>query len=169
MRVIEQVLESGRGLADRPVVRSWLDYAPEWPPRGAGLPVGAYTSQVLATHLVLDALDHTIKRDWKVPGYVRYVDDFILFGDSRAQLRGWRKDVGRWLDAERNLRLKHPEAPVLSAAGRLDVLGHYVTRSGIEANDASWRRFGGRVFTMAADEAAVPERVMHGTLGHLWT
>lgn len=43
-----------------------------------GLPIGNLTSQWLA-NLVLDGLDHHVKEVLRVPGYVRYMDDFGLF------------------------------------------------------------------------------------------
>lgn len=122
LAVLDQVLAAGAGLIDDPWLRQFFRVGPEWPPPGRGLPVGAYTSQVLATHVVLCDLDHHLKRTLKVPTYVRYVDDLFLFGDRRADLRRWRAAVGAWLRDERDLRLKHPEALVLAGAGTLRAL-----------------------------------------------
>jgi len=51
-----------------------------------GLPIGNLTSQFLA-NVYLNELDHFVKHELRVKGYVRYVDDFILFGHDRASLR----------------------------------------------------------------------------------
>lgn len=131
MEVIERVLASGAGLVDGPCERGFLGVSDTWPPPGQGLPVGAYTSQFLATHVYLCAMDHHIKRALKVPAYVRYVDDLFLFGDSRAELRTWRAEIGRWLWERRRLKLKHPDARVLASAGQVDALGCRVTREQI--------------------------------------
>ena len=57
--------------------------------RARGLPIGNLTSQWWA-NCYLAPLDDFIKRELHVPGYVRYVDDFILFGENKAQLWQWR-------------------------------------------------------------------------------
>jgi retron-type reverse transcriptase len=53
--------------------------------RARGLPIGNLTSQFWA-NVYLNPLDHFIKRELKAPGYVRYVDDFLLFSNSKANL-----------------------------------------------------------------------------------
>jgi retron-type reverse transcriptase len=74
--------------------------------RPRGLPIGNLTSQFFA-NIYLDALDQWVKHDLRVRGYVRYVDDFILFADDRAQLRRWAAAVRARLTA---LRLQmHPD------------------------------------------------------------
>ena len=47
-----------------------------------GIPIGNLLSQMYAL-IYLNPLDHYIKRELKVKSYVRYVDDFILIGQSR--------------------------------------------------------------------------------------
>lgn len=147
--VLGRVLASGAGVVDRPGVRAWLGLEPGWPPPGHGLPVGAHTSQFLATHVVLQSLDHHIKRTLKVPGYVRFVDDLLLFGDRRADMRRWREEIGAWLWTERGLKLKHPESPVLSCAGHLDALGFRLRRDRAEPLPRAARRFRARVHAAA--------------------
>lgn len=60
--------------------------------RPRGLPIGNLTSQLWA-NLYLNGLDHFVKRELKCRGYVRYVDDFLLFSDSKEELHGWRRAV----------------------------------------------------------------------------
>ena len=62
--------------------------------RRRGLPIGNLTSQFFA-NLYLDGLDHFCKEVLRVKGYLRYVDDFALFHDSREQLEEWRQGNGR--------------------------------------------------------------------------
>jgi len=78
---------------------------------GRGLPIGHLTSQWFA-NLVLDALDHWLVEQRRVPGYVRYMDDFVLFGGDKATLRGFYAEVDAWL-AQRGLALK-PTATLLA-------------------------------------------------------
>jgi RNA-directed DNA polymerase len=60
--------------------------------RPRGLPIGNLTSQFWA-NCYLNPLDHFIKRELRCPGYVRYVDDLLLFGDDKPTLHGWRLAV----------------------------------------------------------------------------
>ena len=48
-----------------------------------GIPIGNLLSQLYAL-IYLNPLDHFIKRVLKVKHYVRYVDDFVLFGLTRS-------------------------------------------------------------------------------------
>ncbi|WP_423226105.1 reverse transcriptase domain-containing protein [Candidatus Amarolinea aalborgensis] len=75
--------------------------------RPRGLPIGNLTSQFWA-NVYLDPLDHFITRRLRCPGYVRYVDDLLLFGPDKPTLWAWRAAV-----IERLARLRltvHPGA-----------------------------------------------------------
>lgn len=171
LAVVDLVLDSGRGIYEQPAVRRHARLTAAWPPDGRGLPIGASTSQALAAHLYLQAFDHWVKRGLKVRGYVRYVDDFFLFGDRRAELRRRRTEVGSWLMEHRGLRLKHPNARVLSCHGHLDALGHRVARSAIRPRERALRRMaararGGRRGTeLARSVASSAGVVMFGAAG----
>jgi hypothetical protein len=141
LAVIDHILEAGRGIYDRAHTRSRAGLPADWPPPGRGLPIGSYTSQLFAAHVYLAALDQRIERALRVPGYVRYVDDLFLFADRRADLRDWREDIASWLEAERGLKLKHPNARVRSCRGEMHALGHRITRTGIAPLPRVYRRF----------------------------
>jgi retron-type reverse transcriptase len=53
--------------------------------RRRGIPIGNQTSQFFA-NVYLDGLDHYVKETLRVPGYVRYVDDFLLFANEKTRL-----------------------------------------------------------------------------------
>jgi RNA-directed DNA polymerase len=57
--------------------------------RPRGLPIGNLTSQFWA-NVYLNELDHFVKRQLGCQSYLRYVDDFLLFADSKQQLWAWR-------------------------------------------------------------------------------
>ena len=69
--------------------------------RPRGLPIGNLTSQFWA-NVYLDPLDHFIKRKLRCPGYVRYVDDMLLFGNDKQALRAWCDAI---VDVAAGLRL----------------------------------------------------------------
>ena len=73
--------------------------------RRKGLPIGNLTSQFFA-NVYLNGLDHFVTEKMSWGGYVRYVDDFALFGDDRGALEDSRKRIEDYLIP---LRLKlHP-------------------------------------------------------------
>lgn len=108
--------------------------------RRRGLPIGNLTSQFFA-NLYLDPLDRFIKQELRVPGYVRYVDDFILFGEDRAQVRAWGAQVKAFV---RGLELSiHPDKYRCGpTVGGVDFCGFVVFADGrIRLRGANVRRF----------------------------
>lgn len=82
---------------------------------GKGVPIGSLTSQHFA-NLYLDKLDHYIKDSLRIKGYLRYMDDFILFGDEKAELHLLHSSIRSFLSDELKLELKEKAtiiAPVL--------------------------------------------------------
>lgn len=65
--------------------------------RPRGLPIGNLTSQLWA-NCYLNPFDQFIKRELSCPAYLRYVDDFLLFGDDKKQLWGWREAILKRLE-----------------------------------------------------------------------
>ena len=63
--------------------------------------------------MYLNPLDHFVKHDLRVKGYVRYMDDFLLFGDDRATLRRQGRQIREKL-AELRLEM-HPDKYRLDA------------------------------------------------------
>lgn len=68
-----------------------------------GVPPGSLLAQIYAL-IYLNPLDHYVKRTIKARRYVRYVDDFILFGLSRERAHELRHEIESWLAS--NLRLE---------------------------------------------------------------
>ncbi|MFQ6101348.1 MAG: reverse transcriptase domain-containing protein [Anaerolineae bacterium] len=68
--------------------------------RPRGLPIGNLTSQFWA-NCYLDPLDHFVKRELRCKGYVRFVDDLLLFADDKPTLWDWREAVVGWLATRR--------------------------------------------------------------------
>jgi len=60
--------------------------------RRRGLPLGNQTSQFFA-NVYLDPLDQAVNRQLRADIYSRYVDDFLLFGDSKERLAQLRAGI----------------------------------------------------------------------------
>ncbi|MGH2486495.1 MAG: RNA-directed DNA polymerase, partial [Ktedonobacterales bacterium] len=86
-----------------------------------GLPIGNQTSQFWA-NVYLNPLDQFVTRELRCPGYVRYVDDFLLFAPDKPSLHTWRRAVIDYL-ATLRLSLHEPEAAVFPVATGIPFLG----------------------------------------------
>ena len=73
---------------------------------GRGLPIGNLTSQYFANHY-LSGVDHHVKEQLRIPCYVRYMDDMLLFGHDEAFLHDAVYCLQERLD-EIGLSLKTP-------------------------------------------------------------
>jgi RNA-directed DNA polymerase len=95
MWLVDRILESGVGVLSGEYDMVWFPgddlFAVDRP---RGLPIGNLTSQFWA-NCYLDPFDHFVKRELRCQGYLRYVDDFLLFADDKATLWGWREVVMR--------------------------------------------------------------------------
>jgi hypothetical protein len=60
--------------------------------RPRGLPIGNLTSQWWA-NCYLNPFDHFVQRELGCRAYLRYVDDFLLFGENKQQLWEWREAI----------------------------------------------------------------------------
>ncbi len=89
---------------------------------GRGLPIGNLTSQHFA-NFYLDSLDRFLKETLRRGAYVRYMDDFVVWGDSGRELREVCERVRVFLAAELKLELKGDTAINRTAFG-MDFLGY---------------------------------------------
>jgi len=125
MEMIDRIVTSGEGVLAEEYDMQWFpgdDLTAALRPRG--LPIGNLTSQFWA-NVYLDGFDHFVKRELKCEGYVRYVDDFLLFADSAAQLHAWRAACIDHL-AELRLRLHEGRAQVYPVTSGIPFLGFRV-------------------------------------------
>ncbi|HIJ84435.1 MAG TPA: RNA-directed DNA polymerase [Magnetococcales bacterium] len=130
LKLLGEICRSGDGLYRQPGMAEFLGFPPDFPPAGCGLPIGNLTSQWQANHY-LSGLDHHCKRILGVPAYHRYMDDMLFFAHSKSQLEKTRAAVAAWLWDHRRLKLKHPNAAVLSTRRPMTWLGKRISTAGI--------------------------------------
>lgn len=70
-----------------------------------GIPIGNLTSQHFA-NFYLDKLDHFVKDALRVKAYLRYMDDFILFGNDKKELQQLKENISDYLIQMLHLQLK---------------------------------------------------------------
>ena len=89
---------------------------------GCGLPIGNLTSQWFA-NAFLDGFDHHAKETLLLPGYIRYMDDMVLFAGSKAACWQALDEAERWLRDERGLELKAEATRLAPVTEGLPFLG----------------------------------------------
>jgi RNA-directed DNA polymerase len=106
--LIDLILESGVGVLSKEYEMQWFpgdDLLAVHRPRA--LPIGNLTSQFWA-NCYLNPFDHFVKRELHCAGYVRFVDDLLLFADAKRTLWAWQQAT---VDRLADLRLAiHPGA-----------------------------------------------------------
>lgn len=118
--------------------------------RKRGLPIGNLTSQFFA-NVYLNPLDHFVKHELRVKGYVRYLDDFVLFGDDRAELKRQGERVQDKL-AELRLTMHPDKYRLLQTRLGVDFAGYVVFANGrIRVRTSTVRRFQRRYKQMLWD------------------
>lgn len=117
----------GRTIKDKRLLNVMERILRNTPTPGKGLPIGNLTSQFLA-NVYLDPVDHVIKDRLGVRGYVRYMDDFVLFGKSASELQALLRSLERLLSEDFLLGLK-PQATLLHRTSHgLSFLGMRIFR-----------------------------------------
>ncbi len=160
MQMCDRIINSGREVLRDEYTMRWFeddDLTAALRPRG--LPIGNLTSQFWA-NVYLNGFDHFVKRELKCEGYLRYVDDFLLFGDDKAQLHEWKSAIIRRL-AQQRLTLHEKRAQVYPVQTGIPFLGFRAypshrllkRRNGVNFQ----RRFQSLVFKLARGEMTLEQ------------
>lgn len=89
---------------------------------GTGLPIGNLTSQWFAS-FYLDEMDHWLKEAWRIPGYLRYMDDIACWADDKDQLFALAADLRVFLAERLGLQLKEERTQVAPVSEGMPFLG----------------------------------------------
>ncbi len=90
-------------------------------PGGKNVPIGNLTSQWFG-NLYLNELDTFVKERLKIRDYIRYCDDFCLFGNDKARLNEAAAAVQEFCDARLALRLS--KCDLFPTSRGVDFLGY---------------------------------------------
>lgn len=175
--LVNQILNSGAEALKDEYKMVWFpgdDLLAALRPRG--LPIGNLTSQFWS-NCYLDPFDHFVKRQLRCPAYLRYVDDFALFSDSKRELWRWKKAIVERLAI---LRLTiHDGAQVVPTNIGVPWLGFIVfpTHRRLKARKVynfskrlrnRWQEFCAGEITFAEFDATVKGWVNHVKHGDTW-
>jgi retron-type reverse transcriptase len=120
--------------------------------RRRGIPIGNQTSQFFA-NVYLDPLDHFVKDRLGINGYVRYVDDFLVFSDDKRHLAHVREGITDFLVSLR-LRLHPTKNVIFPVKEGTRFLGYRIFPTHRLLVKENVRRFLRRVRQMQRDYAA---------------
>ena len=128
------------------------------------MPIGSYVSQWSGA-LYLDGLDHFVKRELRVSGYLRYMDDCALFSDDPAALERCRDAIAAWLRVERGLCLNPRRLAVRPCSEAVLFVGMRIDRAGLSPGPKIRRRLRRRVRAAARKGPAALERTLRSYRG----
>lgn len=104
-----------------------------------GLPIGSLTSQYFANYY-LDGLDRTLENNSKVKANLRYMDDVIWWGDSKADAKQTLEIVKQYLWLERGLCVK-PTIQILPSNSGVSYCGFRITQGNVRMSRRRKRNF----------------------------
>jgi retron-type reverse transcriptase len=172
MRLVETIIDSGRGVLDdeyRYVRFPGDDLLAICRPRG--LPIGNLTSQFWS-NCYLHPFDQFVTRQLGCRAYLRYVDDFALFSDSKRELWRWKAAIIERL-ARLRLVIHETRAQVLPVGAGIPWLGFvvYPTHRLIKARKVrnAHRRLRSRLAAYHAGEISFAEldASLQGWINHV--
>jgi len=117
-----------------------IAHAPPDAPPGKGLPIGNLTSQHFA-NLYLGELDHHLKDRLGVGGYLRYMDDLLLFADDKPALHRNLAELRVFLRETLRLELKETATRLAPVTEGIPFLGFRVYPGVLRLNSRTLRRF----------------------------
>jgi len=92
---------------------------------GVGIPIGNLTSQFFA-NVYLNELDTFVKFALREKHYLRYMDDFLVFGQDKGHLHQIREEIARFLGDSLRLSLHANKSTVFPVKSGVDFCGFRV-------------------------------------------
>ncbi|MEM9723095.1 MAG: reverse transcriptase/maturase family protein [Bacteroidota bacterium] len=106
---------------------------------GYGLPIGNLTSQFFA-NVYLNPFDHFVKEELRIKGYLRYMDDFVLFSHEKEGLKSDIIAIENYLKEQVQLRLKSTNSFLNQRSNGLSFLGARVFTQQIRIHRTNLKR-----------------------------
>jgi hypothetical protein len=176
--LVERIIRSGEGVLDDEYEIVYFpgdDLFAACRPRG--LPIGNLTSQFWS-NVYLTPLDRFVTRDLRCSSYLRYVDDFAFFSDSKRQLYDWKRSIKDFLCVLR-LIIHEAQAQVIPCEHGIPWLGFvvYPTHRRVKARNvvkfsrrlrARWAEYCSGKITFAEFDASVQGWINHVRYADTW-
>jgi RNA-directed DNA polymerase len=117
-----------------------IDHPPPDAAPGKGLPIGNLTSQHFA-NVYLGELDHYLKDRLRIKGYLRYMDDLLVFANDKPALHLGLADLRQFAQENLRLTLKEEATRLAPVTEGIPFLGLRIYPSVIRLNPRTLRRF----------------------------
>lgn len=115
----------------------------------SGLPIGYYTSQWFS-NFYLERIDHYIKEKWRVPYYVRYVDDLVFWDSNKRRLHWVKRQLDAVLVIEKyHVVIKKNWQLFRTGSRPLDFLGYAIVGNRKRLRKHAWYELNRTVRTVA--------------------
>jgi len=150
----------------------FIDHPVPWTEDGCGIPIGNLTSQHFA-NFYLSGLDHFIKERLIIEGYIRYMDDLLLFANEKETLWDASTRIERYLRENLSLRIKDSSLLLAPVFQGIPFLGFRIFPAVIRISRQGWRRFrrkvqqGSNCLINADGDEEQWMRSMASLLGHI--
>lgn len=105
-----------------------------------GIPIGNLTSQLFA-NVYLDQLDHFIKEELRIKYYLRYMDDFVILGENKADLNKTLAAIRSFLTDTLKLTLHPRKVRLFPTRLGVDFVGYVVFPNHILLRPKNVRHF----------------------------
>ena len=139
---------------------------------GKGVPIGTLTSQYFANRY-LGELDHFVKERLRLPGYVRYMDDFAVFSEDKPRLHRTLASIRVFLRETLRLELREERTFVAPVSQGAPFLGFRVFPGLVRLDGRKLARLRRRVRRREADyrwgriDENALSRSVRGMVGHV--
>ncbi len=117
---------------------------------GTGLPIGNLTSQFFA-NVYLNELDYFVKFDLREKYYIRYMDDFLVFGNDKKHLTYLKERISGWLADKLKLNLHGKKSTIFPTKDGVNFLGFRIFRDYRRIQKENVKRFIRRMKQKAFD------------------
>ncbi len=138
LKIIEQKIK------DPKLIRLIAKILANASPEGKGLPIGNLTSQFFA-NVYLNVFDHFVKETLKCNGYLRYMDDFLLFDNDKDVLKQHLNEIKKYLSETLTLQLKPTATIINQQSNGLSYLGMRIFPAIIRVRNINLRRITRRI------------------------
>lgn len=118
--------------------------------RGRGVPIGNLTSQYFANHYLAVA-DHYAREQLQQHGYVRYMDDILMFDNDLTRLKNNLKLLSHYIRNDLKLNLHLPV--VNNTKFGIPFLGYVVYANRLRLNERSKKRYIHKMASLSYDLA----------------
>lgn len=152
MELLELILESWTPPAEGKKNSEPTEKEPVGDGRKRGIPIGNLTSQFFA-NLYLDRFDHWVTESLRVGPYLRYTDDFCVFGSEKGRLAEARSAIVERL-ADLGLSLNEGKSRLYARREGIEFLGFRHLPGQVRVRKENTGRFRVRLRRLERDLAA---------------